>query len=254
MDSTVTVIGAGELTPSPVAPPGVTWETVFDTDRVLLVRTRVDGDWRSGWHSHGSNDAYGVVLVGRARFEYGADGALAQTAGTGDFFTFPAGTTYRTVNAGEGELVALVALVGSGVRVVVAEGPGAGISGEGPTVAHTGDLTPTGNLANLTRLTPFPDAPVQQIRGHAEGRIESSWHHHGDNDVFGYVIDGEGYVEWGHGDDERRLARAGEFFHIPAGLVHRDVNPSDDEQDYLLWLTGSEPRVVHVPAPALERQ
>jgi len=67
--------------------------------------------------------------------------------------------------------------------------------------------------------------------------------------VFGYVIDGEGYVEWGTDEDQRRLARAGEFFWIPAGLVHRDVNPTDDEQDYVLWLTGSEPRTVPVDGP-----
>ena len=40
------------------------------------------------------------------------------------------------------------------------------------------------------------------------------------------------------------LVRAGEWFHLSPGVVHRDVNPRDADQRYLLWLTGSEPRTV----------
>lgn len=56
--------------------------------------------------------------------------------------------------------------------------------------------------------------------------------HHGDNDV----LSGGRYVEWGpsEGEGERVLARVGGFFRVPAGVGHRDVNPSDDEQDYVL--------------------
>ena len=142
------------------------------------------------------------------------------------------------------ELVALVAYVRSGELEVPTDGPAPGPLERPPQRVVAADLVPAGWLKNLTRSMPFPDAPVQQVRGHASGRIASDWHHHGDSDVLGYVLGGEGYVEWGPGEGERTLARAGEFFCVPAGVVHRDVNPSDDEQDYVLWLTGSEPRVV----------
>ncbi|MFC7154110.1 hypothetical protein ACFQPA_01390 [Halomarina halobia] len=37
---------------------------------------------------------------------------------------------------------------------------------------------------------------------------------------------------------------------VPAGVVHRDVTPSDEGRDYVLWLTRSEPRVAPVDGPA----
>ncbi|WP_433624006.1 cupin domain-containing protein [Halomicrococcus sp. NG-SE-24] len=224
--------------------------TVFETDETLLVRSRLDGGESSGWHTQGDRDAYGVVLEGRARIEYGPDGANAVEAEAGEFFHVPAGVVHRDANPGDNERSTVTAFVGAGASVVDADGPSSDAPGSPPRVVGEDDLVATAELANLTRLTPFPDADVQQVRGHADGRVESNWHHHGDNDVFGHVLDGEGYIEWGTGRNERKLARAGEFFHVPAGVVHRDVNPSDDEQDYVLWLTGSEPRNVPVDDPS----
>ncbi|KAB1185110.1 MULTISPECIES: cupin domain-containing protein [Haloferax] len=246
----VEVIASTEFDTSEVSPPNTTWEIAFYTDRVLVVRARLGGGDTSGWHTFGEHEVYGVVIEGRARFEYGSRDKDSIDADTGDFFHIPAEVVHRNVNPTGDEQVIIAGFVGSGMPVVSVKEPPLRLPAREPRVAGTDDLIPTGILENLTRLTPFPDAAVQQIRGHATGRIESSWHHHGDNDVFGYVLNGEGYVEWGLGDGERKIAHAGDFFHIPPGLVHRDVNPSDDEQDYLLWLTGTEPRVVHVDEPA----
>lgn len=229
---------------------------IFETDDALLVRFRLE---RGGtdWHTHGDRDAYGVVLTGNARLEYGSADADGVDVAGGEFFHVPSGLVHRAVNtSGDNEpraVVGIVALAGPGEPVVAVDAHGDGghtsTAGRNPRVAGPEELVATASLANLTRMTPFPDADVQQVRGHADGRIESEWHHHGDNHVFGYVIEGEGYVEWGTGEGERKLASAGQFFHVPPGVVHRDVNPSDDEQDYLLWLTGSEPRTIHVDEP-----
>ncbi|WP_435319236.1 cupin domain-containing protein [Haloarchaeobius sp. TZWSO28] len=223
--------------------------TIFDTDGVTLSRTTLAPGATTGWHTHGDRDAYGYVLAGRLELAFGPDGGETMAATDGDFFHLPAGLVHRTTNPGASELVVLVAFIGSGPTRVPVDGPRAADPTHQPRVAGADDLVPTAPLKNLTRLMPFPDADVQQVRGHAAGRIESDWHHHGDNDVFGVVLGGEGYVEYGTGPDDRALARAGECFHIPSGLVHRDVNPSDAEQDYVLWLTGSDPRVVHVDEP-----
>jgi quercetin dioxygenase-like cupin family protein len=246
----VEVRGGDELAPSAAATPNLTREVAFETDDALLARVELADGSASGWHSHGDRDAYGVVLEGRARVEYGPGGDDSIEVGAGEFVRLPAGLVHRAVAPEAVPLVALVALVGSGAPVVDADGPTTTAPADPPRVAREDDLVPAGLLRNLTRLTPFPDAPVQQVRGHAAGRVESEWHHHGDNDVLGYVLAGEGYVEWGTGEGERKLARAGDFFRVPAGVVHRDVNPSDDEQDYLLWLTGSEPRVTYVDDPS----
>jgi uncharacterized RmlC-like cupin family protein len=248
-----------------------TVEVVFDVDGFTLCRTRLDGG-ASAWHHHGNRTAYGVVLAGRGRIEWGPDGADGHDVGPDEFFVLPPAVVHREVVTGSGPLVALVGFasgtgVGSGTDprsgsgtdesddgalVVDADPPVAGedlTPPPGLRVAGTDDLVPAGWLANVTRLMPFPDAAVQQVRGHAAGDVESNWHHHGDNHVFGHVLAGEGYMQWGADPDERELVGQGEWFHLEPGVVHRDVNPSDADQHYLLWLTGSEPRTVTVEGP-----
>lgn len=246
--SGIDVIDAEALTAVPLG-AGLHGEVAFDTNTVLLAKIRL-GEGGSGWLVHPERDAYGVIRDGGALFTFGPNGDETVEVDAGGFFHIPAGLVHRIVAPTDG-VIALVAYVGTGEPIVSVDGPGSDApEGAGaPTVAGRDDLVETSPLANLTRAMPFPDAPVQQVRGHADGRVASEWHHHGDNDVFGYVIRGEGYVEWGTGENDRKLAEAGEFFVVPAGVVHRDVNPSDDVQDYLLWVVGSEPRVVYVDGP-----
>jgi uncharacterized RmlC-like cupin family protein len=226
---------------------GPTTESLVTVAGFELCRTRLRPSASSGWHHHGDHAVYGVVLAGRGRIEFGPGAADALAVGPGDFFSVPAAVVHREGAGREGQ-VALVGVAGTGPRVVDAAPPDRPPAVR-PFVAGEGDLVPAGTLANLTRLTPFPDAAVQQVRGHAAGAVASNWHHHGDNHVFGYVVEGEGYIEWGTGPDDRALVRTGEWFHLPPGVVHRDVNPRDADQRYLLWLTGSEPRTVPVEGP-----
>jgi len=227
----------------------------FDRPDVRIARERLPADATSDWHDHGDREAYGAVLDGRLRIEYvnggdgdgDGDGRGAVTVDADQFVRLPAGLRHRERAVG-GPVELVVAYVAD--RSTGADVPGVAADSEGtPQVAGESDLVPAGQLAGLTRLTPFPDAAVQLIRGHADGRIESTWHHHGDNEVFGHVLAGAGYVEWGTGEGERSLARAGDSFHVPVGLVHRDVNPDDAPQDYLVWLVGSDPRTVPVDGP-----
>jgi uncharacterized RmlC-like cupin family protein len=221
--------------------------TVFAVEGFDLCRTRLSPDASSGWHHHGGHTVYGTVLDGRARLEFGPGKADAFEVGPGDFFLIPAAVVHREASDEEAQ-VALVGYAGEGPLVVDADPPER-LPAVRPRVAGDADLVPTGMLKGLARLTPFPDAAVQQVRGHAAGAVESNWHHHGDNHVFGYVVEGEGYMEWGTGPGDRALVRTGECFHLPPGVVHRDVNPHDADQRYLLWLTGSEPRTVPVEGP-----
>jgi quercetin dioxygenase-like cupin family protein len=227
---------------------GIAHSVVFEADDAQLRRARMSASAGTGWHHHGDWAAYGVVLEGRVRFTVGPDERTVDV-GPGEFYHVSAGTAHREGTLGDDSAVVLALFAGEGDLLVEVDGPAAAEPDRRLRVAGPGDLTPTSPLAGLTREMPFTDAAVQQVKGHADGRIASDWHHHGDNDVFGHVVRGEGYVAYGPGDDERELASAGDFFHVPAGLVHRDVNPTDDEQDYYLWLTGSEPRTVPVDGP-----
>lgn len=242
----VVVVGpGGERAVERASRPTV--ETVLAVEGFDLCRTRLDVGETSGWHYHGERTAYGVVLDGRVRVEFGPADADAATVGPGEFFVVPAGVVHREVALG-GAQVALVGFAGVGPLVVDADAPDT-VPSVRPRVAGDDDLVPAETLANVTRLMPFPDTPVRQVRGHAAGNVASAWHHHGDNHVLGYVVAGEGYMEWGTGPGERKRVHAGECFHLPPGVVHRDVNPSGADQHYLLWLTGSEPRTIPVEGP-----
>jgi uncharacterized RmlC-like cupin family protein len=233
--------------------PDQSWDVVFETETATLVRREIPPATQTPWYTYGERTAYGYVLDGTVRLEYGPDDADALSLGADEFFWVPAGVAHRDVTPGSEPAVVLVALVGSGPTVVESDEAPTTTPSVEPRGAGEDALVPADSLSNLTRSTPFPDAPVQQVRGHASGRVHSEWHTHGDNDVFGYVVAGEGYVAWGDRENERELARGGDFFHVPAGVVHRDVNPSDAEQDYVLWLTGSEPRTVRVSAGDADR-
>jgi uncharacterized RmlC-like cupin family protein len=51
-------------------------------------------------------------------------------------------------------------------------------------------------------------------------------HHHGAQETVVYVLEGEAEVRWGERGEQRAVVRAGDFLHVPAGLVHQERNAS----------------------------
>src|SRR5439155_2745508 len=96
----------------------------------------------------------------------------------------------------------------------------------------------------------FDLAGATMMRARAEPRAVSGWHHHGDRDVLGHVVRGRARFEFGPGGRESTEVAEGGFFHVPAGLVHRDVNPLDEPQEIVLTVVGEGPLVVNVEGPA----
>ena len=109
---------------------------------------------------------------------------------------------------------------------------------------RAGAVTPgvTRELAIETR-----NATVMRARAPAD--TCSGWHHHGARDVLGYVVVGRARFEFGPGGAEAVEVETGGFFHVPAGLVHRDVNPLDSLQEIVMTVVGSGPLVVNVDGP-----
>jgi uncharacterized RmlC-like cupin family protein len=87
------------------------------------------------------------------------------------------------------------------------------------------------------------------VRARVEGSVASGWHHHGDRDVLGHVVRGRARFEFGPGGCESTDVETGGFFHVPSGLIHRDVNPSDEPQEIILSFVGTGPLVVNVEGP-----
>ncbi len=88
------------------------------------------------------------------------------------------------------------------------------------------------------------------VRSRVDPGVVSGWHHHGDYDVYGYVVRGSVSFEGGPDGRDAISVGSGDFFHVPAHTVHRDVNPSGTEgQEVILFLRGSGPMVVNVEGP-----
>ncbi|MCW2976271.1 MAG: cupin 2 protein [Actinomycetia bacterium] len=102
----------------------------------------------------------------------------------------------------------------------------------------------------VLREIAFDTARATQMRARAEAGASSGWHHHGDRDVLGYVVRGGARFEFGPGGRESTEVGEGGFFHVPAGLIHRDVNPLDEPQEIILAVVGEGPLVVNLDGPS----
>lgn len=101
----------------------------------------------------------------------------------------------------------------------------------------------------VVRKPIFETETAAMVQSHIAGETTSGWHHHGDRDVYGYVVEGTGTMEYGPRGRQRQECGAGEYFYILPGTIHRDVNPTDEEIVGLVCFVGSGPFVVDVDDP-----
>jgi uncharacterized RmlC-like cupin family protein len=76
-------------------------------------------------------------------------------------------------------------------------------------------------------------------------------HHHGPQETIAYVLEGESYIQWGERGEHSATARAGDFLHVPAWLVHREINPSTIAPfRWVVIRSSSKPIVVNLSEDA----
>ena len=81
-----------------------------------------------------------------------------------------------------------------------------------------------------------------------EAGAQTGIHHHGSQETIVYVLEGESYVRWGGQGEFGVTVRAGDFLHVPAWLVHREINPSNEVPfRWVVIRSSSEPIVVNLP-------
>jgi uncharacterized RmlC-like cupin family protein len=85
-----------------------------------------------------------------------------------------------------------------------------------------------------------------------EPGVRSGWHHHGDTDTYFYVLSGAMDLEFGPGGRERLRVSAGEYAHMPRGLIHREGTPPDQPAEVALVRIGPGAPVVNVEGPEPE--
>jgi uncharacterized RmlC-like cupin family protein len=79
--------------------------------------------------------------------------------------------------------------------------------------------------------------------------VPSSWHHHNENDTYGYVISGRLRLEFGPGGGQAAEVGPGEAFHVPSKIVHREVTVGDQPGVIFVVRVGSGIPVSNVDAP-----
>jgi uncharacterized RmlC-like cupin family protein len=83
-----------------------------------------------------------------------------------------------------------------------------------------------------------------------EPGMVSGWHHHGEHETTIYVLSGALRLEFGPGGADAVQAGPGDFVHVPAGVVHREGNPSGEPADLVLVRAGWGESTVNVDGPA----
>jgi uncharacterized RmlC-like cupin family protein len=83
---------------------------------------------------------------------------------------------------------------------------------------------------------------------HTEPGASSGWHHHGSWESTIYVVSGVLRMEFADGTFD---ASAGEFVYVPAGVVHREANPTDATSEAVVVRASSVggEAVVNVDGP-----
>jgi len=106
----------------------------------------------------------------------------------------------------------------------------------------------------IVRDKAFESKTVLFARSRVPGGTKSAWHHHGDRDVYGFILSGRLRFDFGRGGRSSVQALTGDYFHIPAGLVHRDVNPQPNQEAVVVNIfLGEGPSVFNVSGPARTR-
>ncbi len=73
---------------------------------------------------------------------------------------------------------------------------------------------------------------------------------HGERHLYGFMIAGRLRLEYGSNGKEAVEVVPGDFFHIPPGLIHRDVNPERESKLVVVGIViGPGPPVINVNGP-----
>lgn len=102
---------------------GVSRQVVFETDDVLVSRSRVGAGVTTGWHHNGERHVFGYVTDGSARLEYGPGGEDSIPLNAGDFVYVPPGTIRRVVNSTDEDWIIVINFVGSGPPAISVDEP-----------------------------------------------------------------------------------------------------------------------------------
>ena len=103
----------------------------------------------------------------------------------------------------------------------------------------------------ITRRRAFESESTIVSQSRVAPGVVSGWHHHGTRHLYGFVISGLLQLEYFQNGKEIADVNLGDFFHIPPGLVHRDLNPNKGREVVVVnILVGNGPAVINIDSPS----
>jgi len=118
-------------------------------------------------------------------------------------------------------------------------------------VVRGSELGAGDSTQGITRKRAFESEGTIISQSKVAPGVLSGWHHHGTRQLYGFIVSGQLELEYLLKGNELADLSAGDFFHIPARLAHRDLNPSRDHELIVVnILVGSGPAVINVEAPS----
>jgi uncharacterized RmlC-like cupin family protein len=73
-------------------------------------------------------------------------------------------------------------------------------------------------------------------------------HHHGEQETIAFVLSGVSEIRWGARGEFAARAEAGDFIHVPAFLLHMEINPSELQPfRWVVVRSTATPIVVNLP-------
>jgi len=112
------------------------------------------------------------------------------------------------------------------------------------------DLTDADPTPGMRRQVAFTAPGLWAGMVHTDGGAASGWHHHGTHETSLYVVRGRLRIEFGPVGEDAIVASEGEFIHVPAHTVHRELNPDDDAPTAVIARAGDAgPPTINVDGP-----
>lgn len=117
-------------------------------------------------------------------------------------------------------------------------------------VSGKGDLKTSSSTPGIIREVALEGEDAVLFHSKVKCGVVTGWHHHGQRSLYGYVISGGGRFEFGPGGKEFAEVKAGDYFYVPANLIHREINKSEVEDYETVYVsTGPGPITVNVDGP-----
>lgn len=101
----------------------------------------------------------------------------------------------------------------------------------------------------MTRQQAIDSGSMWSGLAFTEPGAETGWHHHDGYDSTLYVLKGVLRLEFGPGGATSADAGPGDFVHVPPGVVHREVNPTEHTSSAVVVRAGTGTPVVNVAGP-----